>query len=142
MPLLLEKDVRELGRIYLERLANIRRLGRALAMSHDNDVGTPEEYEHSDFRGRGIENPDSEGMDREDTGMEATIQVNKPYKPRRLKQDPAHRTQRRVMKKVRKTPQWKQRHKRVVKKYMQKFGRQLKKRSQKVHQIRQQRHLD
>ena len=109
---------------------SIRRMGRALVFSRRG------------LKGRPLENPAGTGMDRENTGIEAVIKVNKPYKPRRLKMDMPHITQRREMKKVRRKPQWKQRHKRVVKKYMQRFGKQLKKRAERVRQIRQQRNLD
>lgn len=162
MPLITEAEVLERARRYLATLANIRRMGRALTAYNrgigqgfdnpyateaegDNDVGTQEEYEHSTrlgLNGRPLENPSGTGMDREGTGIESTIQVNKGYKPRKLKMDPTHIVQRRVQKKIRKKPQWKQHHKKVVKKYMQRFGKQIKKRQQKVHQIRQQRHLD
>jgi hypothetical protein len=127
--LLTEDEVRAAGRRYIARLANIRRMGRALAVARMGLGGRP------------LENPAGQGMDRENTGIEAVIQVNKGYKPRRLKMDGPHMQQRRAMKKVRKKPQWKQHHKKVVKKYMQKFGKQLKKRSEKVRQIRKQRHL-
>ena len=129
MALLLESEVRERAKRYAATMSSIRRMARAVS-------------ELADFRGRSLESPWADGMDRESTGMEATIKVNKPYKPRRLKMDMNHIVQRRTMKKVRRKPQWKQRHKKVVKKYMQRFGKQLKKRAEKVSQIRKQRHLD
>jgi hypothetical protein len=73
--------------------ANIRRLGRILAVANNrgigegldnpfateadilnDDVGTQEEYEHADrmgLNGRPIEKPTGTGMDRESMGMQS-----------------------------------------------------------------------
>ena len=74
-------------------------------------------------------------------GETAAIRVNKPYKPRRLKMDPAHRLRRLHDKRERRKSTWKQHHRVVLRKYMQKFGKQLKRRTERVRQIRHQRHL-
>ena len=124
MPFFTEQEVRARGRQYIAQLANIRRLARAVV---------------ADFRGLNVTEPgEQDGPD----NTTAVIQVNKPYKPRKLKMDQNHLQTRKKMKKVRKQPKWKQRNKVIRKKYMQKFGKQLKKRTQKVNQIRDARGLN
>jgi hypothetical protein len=72
----------------------------------------------------------------------AAINVNKPYKPRRLKMDMVHTIARRLAKIKRRNPTYKRRIAIQRKKYMLHNGRMLKKRAQKVNMIREQRGLD
>jgi len=73
---------------------------------------------------------------------EANIRVNKPYKPRILKNDLAHRMARQVYKMKSRSPDFKRKAKLYRKKYVQKNGRQLKMRAERVREIRKDRGLD
>jgi hypothetical protein len=72
----------------------------------------------------------------------SAIKINKPYKPRILKNDLAHRMARQVYKMKARNPAFKRKAKIYRKKYLQKNGRNLKMRSQRVREIRKDRGLN
>lgn len=72
----------------------------------------------------------------------SAIKINKPYKPRILKNDLAHRMARQVYKMKARNPAFKRKAKLYRKKYLQKNGRNLKMRSQRVNEIRKDRGLN
>lgn len=78
----------------------------------------------------------------ESTAVTAAINVNKPYKPRRLKMDPAHIAARRLRKLRYRNPAVRRKLAIQRKKYLQRNGRQLKRRAQRVRDLREQRGLD
>lgn len=72
----------------------------------------------------------------------SAINIHKPYKPRKLKNDLAHRMARQVYKMKARNPQFKRKAKLYRKKYLQKNGRNLKRRSDYVREVRKDRGLD
>lgn len=66
----------------------------------------------------------------------ALIQVTKPYKPRKLKQDPASRLRRQAYKYSSKNPNWQRKRKIYRKKFLQKNKHLLKRRHEFVRKTR------
>ena len=72
----------------------------------------------------------------------AAINIHKPYKPRKLKNDLAHRMARQVYKMRARNPAFKRKAALYRKKYLQKNGRNLKRRAEYVREVRHDRGLD
>jgi hypothetical protein len=73
---------------------------------------------------------------------ESAINIHKPYKPRKLKTDMVHRMARQIYKTKKRDPAFKRKRALYRKKYLQRNGRNLKRRADYVREVRNDRGLN